>query len=103
MFGKRKLDVLNMPRSDSDRTFEELYRTTPLEFLNGVLFRISKVMEPFFEYLIWGLTFTSFIIWIFVIIFFIFLFIAIVVGIGSGILGIDLVPPADVARAMAAK
>jgi hypothetical protein len=97
-----KQDPLNFT-SDHNKTWREENPDTALDHVNGVLWRISKIMEPFFEYLGWGLTFMSFIIWIFVIIFFIFLFVAIVVGIGSGILGIDLVPPADVARAMAAK
>lgn len=93
-------DPLNMPESDTYVPFRKKYRTTPMEHLNGIMYRIDKLMSPFFEYLGWGLTFMSFLIWLAVIFFFIMLFLAIVIGIGSGILGIDLVPPSDVAAAM---
>ena len=93
-------DPLNMPESDTYIPFRKKYRTTPLEHLNGIMYRIDKIMAPFYEYLGWGLTFLSFLIWLAVIFFFLVLAFCIIVGLGSGILGIDLVPPSEVAAAM---
>jgi len=99
----KKPDPLNMPDYDANKTWKEENPDTILDHLHGVMWRIDKIMTPFYEYLGWGLTFASFLIWIAIIFFLVMLFIALVIGIGSGILGIDLVPPADVAKAMALK
>ena len=76
---------------DSNRTWRQDNPDTALDHLNGVIFTITrglnKIMTPFFEYLGWGLTFISFLIWIVVIAFFLLVFALLIVAIVGGLLG----------------
>jgi hypothetical protein len=103
MFGKKMPDALRM-KFDSNRTWREDNPDTVFDHMNGVIYqftsRIDKFMGPFYECIVWILTFISMLIWIAAIAFLSLVAILLVVAIVTGLLGIDLTPAAEIAAAM---
>ena len=89
------VDPLKMPEYQSNRDWYDTGPDTKLDHINGVLFTISNglnnIMKPFFEWLEFGLTFISFLMWIAAIAFILLVIALLIIGVATGLLGIDLV------------
>jgi len=87
-----EVDPLNMPEYQSNRDWYDTGPDTKIDHIYGALFTIThglnNIMKPFFEWLEFGLTFISFLIWIVVIAFCLLVFAILIVAIVGGLLGL---------------
>ena len=88
-----KIDPLVFVSDNKDTAarLEELYPTTPLIWLNGVLYRYCRLFDPLVKYLEFAINLFAILFWTAVIGFVALFFTLWIIGIVAGLLGIKLV------------
>jgi hypothetical protein len=89
-----KVDPLNfVPEKNTEYGIND-HKEPLIVHLNGIMYRVFHCLDPFYEWIGFGLSFISMLMWMALIFFFVVLALCLVVGIGTGIIeiitGVDL-------------